>query len=377
VTLALTSVGARATDRTYQAISTTLPVKELVHCPASPCHAAKAGGGAPQQQQQQLKLENGALPADVTLDASVLQGGSVNVGDLLARLGVTEEQLKALQASQATDAAGAALPAPDAAGAAPGGTPKTVQVGMGDLLNPLKRLFGQQGQQAAGGERKEGVNPIKFLQTVANLMPKDGAGAGAGGADGATAGQGQGPNALKVLNNLAALVAPKDGEKGAAAGGAPILNLLQTVGGAINGSPAAAKDGAPVLNVLQTLGAMGKDGGAPMLEVVKSLGALMPNGEGSGAGPNMHNLMAFMNAVSKATGGLDAAAGGAAAGAGGPKDIPGAAIAVLKSMAPLLPKDGVAQPPNWPAMMQFVRASGNLMQLLRPAAAAVGAPHED
>jgi hypothetical protein len=192
-----------------------------------------------------------------------------------------------------------------------------------------------------------------------------------------------------MLQNIAALVAAgsKDGKDGNAA---PIMNLLQTVGNAIqsSGSNATAqKDGLPILNMFQALGSMVNQGGkdaagnpvkgmdpSAMLDVVKSLGALMP-GEGGGA-PNMHSLMNFVNAVGKVI------PGGAAAGSAepAPKDLPAAGIAVLKSLAAMMPKEtAVGQPagPNWPAMMQFVKASGNLIQLMRPPAGAAATPHDE
>jgi hypothetical protein len=373
VTLKLLSVGAHAKDRTYQAISVTMPVKELEHCPASPCNSKaaqgalrpEAGEAAPGAAMEQPA----AGPVDtntVTLDPSLLQNGNIGVGELLARLGVTEQQLKSLQGGG--DKAAAPLPGATAAPEAPKGP-----------FNPiegLKHLFGQGQGQQQGQHKDGGVNPIKFLQTIAALMPKEGGGAAAEGGEG-----NQAMNALKMVQNLAALVAPKGEEgakEGAASSGAPILNLLQTVGAAINGGGSGAsaqKDGLPILNILQTLGsavAKGGEGGgaAPMLDVVRSLGALMPSeGGAAGSGPNMHNLMSFVNAVGKALPAGAGSVGVGAADAAGAKDIPGAAIAVLKSMGPLLPKEaagGVAAAPNWPAMLQFMKASGNLLSLLRP-----------
>jgi hypothetical protein len=304
----------------------------------------------------------------MALDPALVKDGSVNVQELLLKLGL---QQQAMQGQP-----GVAAPAPDAAAAAPG-TSKLFQIT--DIFGPLKHLLpGQQQQQAAKAEG--GINPLKFLQSVANLMPQQ----QQEGAEGAEAEGAQNP--LKMLQNVAALVAAgsKDGKDGNAA---PIMNLLQTVGNAIQSSgnnATAQKDGLPILHMLQTLGGMvNKDAtdanGNPvkgmdptaMLDVVKALGGLMPS-EGGGA-PNMQNLMHFVNAVGKVI------PGAGASNEPAPKDLPTAGIAVLKSLAAMMPKETASgQPagPNIPAMVQFVKASGSLIQLLRPAAA-VAAPHDE
>lgn len=359
-----------------------MPVKDVKTCPASPCNsqAAKkpaATGPAPGTLLMESAPVAGEVPKFdpaqmqeiekqiMALDPSMVKDGSVNVQELLLKLGL---QQQAQQAQQ-----GVAAPAPGAAAAAP----ETHQFQITDILGPLKHLLpGQQQQQQ---QANNGINPLKFLQSVANLMPKE----QQQGAEGAADAQ---PNPLKMLQNVAALVAAgsKDGKDGNAA---PIMNLLQTVGNAIQSSgnnATAQKDGLPILNMLQTLGGMinkdskdangnpvkGMDPSA-MLDVVKSLGQLMP-GENGGA-PNMQNLMHFVNAVGKVI------PGAAASNEPAPKDLPSAGIAVLKSLAAMMPKETAAgQPagPNWPAMMQFVKASGNLIQLMRPPAGAA-APHDE
>jgi len=381
VTLSLLSVGSRSGDRTYQSISTSMPVKDLKTCPASPCHSQAAD--KPALAPGSLLLENAPAPAGMempkfdpaqmaeiekqimALDPNLVKDGTVNVQELLARLGL---QQQALQAQQ-----GIAAPAPEnAAAPVEPEAPKVFQIG--DIFAPLKHLL--PGQQQANKQEAGGVNPIKFLQSVANLMPNQ------QGAEGAAA---EGQNPLKMLQNVATLVAAgsKDGKDNAA----PIMNLLQTVGNVIqsNGNATAAKDGLPILNMLQQLGGMVGQGGkdkdgnpakgldpAAMLDVVKALGGLMPsnNGESGTGAPNMHNLMNFVNAVGKVVPGMGPSSEPA------PKDLPTAGIAVLKSMAALLPKEaaaGQAAGPNWPAMVQFVKSSANLIQLMRPPAGAAGA----
>lgn len=391
VTLSLLSVSARTGDRTYQSISTTMPVKDLKTCPASPCHsqaAQKPAAPAPGSLLLESAMQAGpnvdpAQMAEIEkqimeLDPSLVKDGTVNVQELLLKLGLQQQALNALHGQQ-----GVAAPAPENAAAAQPEAPKVFQVG--DIFGPLKHLLpGQQKENKQEGGAAA-VNPLKFLQSVANLMPQQQAGEGA-----SAEGKDQ-QNPLKMLQNVAALVAAgsKDGKDGSSA---PIMNLLQTVGNAIQSSgnsSSAQKDGLPILNMLQTLGGMvngqkdAKDANgnpikgmdpAAMLDVVKSLGSLMP-GDNGGA-PNMHNLMNFVNAVGKVIPG--------AAGAGSepaPKDLPSAGVAVLKSMAALLPKEaatGAPAGPNIPAMVSFVKASGNLIQLLRPAGAAAGAaPHDE
>lgn len=308
----------------------------------------------------------------MALDPKLVKDGSVNVQELLLKLGLQQ------QAQQG----GAAAPAPENAAVQPE-APQRFQIT--DIFGPLKHLLpGQQQQQQQADKQDGGINPLKFLQTVANLMPQQQQ-QQQGAAEQGAADAGQNP--LKMLQNIAALVAAgsKDGKDGNAA---PIMNLLQTVGNAIQSSgnnATAQKDGLPILNMFQALGGMVSQGGkdaagnpvkgmdpSAMLDVVKSLGALMP-GESGGA-PNMHSLMNFVNAVGKVI------PGAAASNEPTPKDLPTAGIAVLKSLAALMPKEtAVGQPagPNWPAMMQFVKASGNLIQLMRPPAGAAAAPHDE
>jgi hypothetical protein len=382
IKLTLLSVGARSGDRTYQSITTTMPVKDLKTCPASPCHSqahqqqpapgtllmesAKAAPGTQFDPVQMAELEKQIME----LDPKLVKDGSVNVQDLLVKLGLQQQALQNMQ--------GVTAPAPEAAAAQPD-APKVFQIG--DIFGPLKHLLpGQQQQNKPEGSNQIQINPLKFLQSVANLMPQQ-------NGEGAAAENGQNP--LKMLQNVAALVAAGSKDGGKEGSTAPIMNLLQTVGNVIQSSgnnATAQKDGLPILNMLQQLGGMMGQGGkdkegnpakgmdpAAMLDVVKSLGAMMPS-ENGGA-PNVQNLMGFVNAVGKVLPGMGPSNEPA------PKDLPSAGIAVLKSMAALLPKEAAAgQPtgPNWPAMLQFVKASGNLIQLMRPAAGAAGAaPHDE
>jgi hypothetical protein len=329
--------------------------------------SAKAAAGTQFDPVQMAELEKQIME----LDPKLVKDGSVNVQDLLVKLGLQQQALQNMQ--------GVTAPAPEAAAAQPE-APKVFQIG--DIFGPLKHLLpGQQQQNKQEGGAQ--INPLKFLQSVANLMPQQNGEAPAAGENG--------QNPLKMLQNVAALVAAgsKDGKEGS---GAPIMNLLQTVGNVIqssNNNATAQKDGLPILNMLQTLGGMMGQGGkdkegnptkgmdpAAMLDVVKSLGAMMPS-ENGGA-PNVQNLMGFVNAVGKVLPGMGPSNEPA------PKDLPSAGIAVLKSMAALLPKEaaaGAPTGPNWPAMLQFVKSSGNLIQLMRPAAGAAGAagaaPHDE
>lgn len=371
MTLSLLSVGAKSGDRTYQSVSTTMAVKDLKTCPASPCHSQAAQQPATAGAPGSLLMESAKVPqydpaqmAEIekqimALDPNLVKDGSVNVQELLTKLGLQQ------QAAQAIGAApGVTAPAPDAAAAAPQ-QPKMFQIG--DIFAPLKHLL-PGGQQKAAEGQAPAINPLKFLQSVANLMPQ------AEGAEGAEEGQN---NPLKMLQNVAALVAAgsKDGKDGAP----NLMNLIKAVGDAIQSdstNATAQKDGLPILKMLEQLGSVVSGGDkennplkgvdpAAMLDVVKALGGLMPS-ENGGA-PNRENLMNFMNAVGKVIPGMGASNEPA------PKDLPTAGIQVLKSMAALLPKEaanGQTQGPNLPAMVSFVKASGNLIQLLRPASAA-------